>query len=590
MINASTVQNCNTSGTVKGNKHVGGMIGTISNSTLKGTCTKEMTVSGNSNVGGLAGYASTSTIEESSSNITVTATGNVAGGFIAEVVSSTNINNCYSMGEVNGKEDIGGFVGKLNSASIYNCFSNNTAIGTQAGGFISQSTNNANIQNSIAIGNQDARTYKFDNRTAKDQLAGYSNNYEYEKAKGKSIEIKETLDMRDVDFSDKIRIAKRADITNMDFYRNTLGWNNEIWDFTEITSGFIGIKGKYKDEKICILNPEITRNTYQISSAEEFIQKIKEDPDGIFEIVKDIDFTGKTYSGSLITSDFTGIIEGNHHTLSNCKSASVFNTFMGEVHNLNMSNFVNTAKTDYTALFAKRSVNAVFSNMKVAGSVNGRNYAGLISGEDTSSTFENITIAKYKNAAGEMSSQVIGNSNLGLLVGRKSGGSIKNCYVEGNLSSNSGSNIGGITGVSIGNVTIENVISNVYVGGNKASGYAGGFIGNISEDTRIKNSLSMGIVAGNVTKKFTGASDEIIAKTIQNCYEYNETSGNSNINENTNTYIKTATKENVLDKTFYINRVGLDEKIWKFDNLGKEVTYTRMGSTWTEQILYPELR
>ena len=79
---------------------------------------------------------------------------------------------------------------------------------------------------------------------------------------------------------------------------------------------------------------------------------------------------------------------------------------------------------------------------------------GMDGRENANSVFEKITI-KNVNIKGT-------GVYVSVLVGRKYGGRIKDCYVEGNLECHTTEN-GGISGATHQNILVENVISNVNI-------------------------------------------------------------------------------------------------------------------------------
>ena len=72
---------------------------------------------------------------------------------------------------------------------------------------------------------------------------------------------------------------------NKDFYINTLKWNSEIWDFTNIVNeGIPKLKNSDTNNVVNFMGK------ISISSVEEF-EKISEKLDGIYIIEQDIDFS-----------------------------------------------------------------------------------------------------------------------------------------------------------------------------------------------------------------------------------------------------------------------------------------------------------
>ena len=181
---------------------------------------------------------------------------------------------------------------------------------------------------------------------------------------------------------------------------------------------------------------------------------------------------------------------------------------------------------------------------------------------DNNSTFENINVSHASVNAGKDNNQ---GNNVSTFISEKTGGLIKNCYVHGEIF-NKGKNSGGIVGIAHGNVTIENVISNIYLSNssittstNETSGL---FAGELSAETVIKNSAAIGLTKVKEVKKFAGTIKDI--SKIENCYESSSSSGTSNANGSN---IKSIDKGQFKSKDFYVNTLGFDETIWELDNI-----------------------
>lgn len=308
----------------------------------------------------------------------------------------------------------------------------------------------------------------------------------------------------------------------------------------------------------------------KISTIED-IDKIKQDLGGIFVIEGDLDFTDYTNTtNTVITGTFTGKIEGNGHTISNLNNNALFEQFNGTVEDLNMVNCTNTkGTTDFVGIFALKSSNAKFTNMKFTDiTLQGRNNVAIVVAVDNSnSTFDRISI---KNANISGSGVYIAG-----IVGRKYGGTVKNVYVDGNLAITAVANAG-IIGSTETNVTISNVISNVNVertsdSENKNRTQNAGVVGLPNSNTsRISNSLTFGNMSGYVDDmvpyKFMYAQDETWITTMLNkCYEYSEATGKSNSTSNTAGHLDIVSRSD-LNKEFYKN-LEFDENIWDLDNI-----------------------
>ena len=149
----ATIQNCNVAGEVSGYNFAGGIVGAVDgktnnilncsfqgNVTGKGEgrggivgymsgggevsgCFVTGTVTGDKEVGGIAGYG-VGTIKNcyALANVTATATGVNAGG-IAGYAYGVTIENCYYSGEVSAKNYAGGIAGTAWRGTIQNCVS-----------------------------------------------------------------------------------------------------------------------------------------------------------------------------------------------------------------------------------------------------------------------------------------------------------------------------------------------------------------------------------------------------------------------------------------------------------------------------------
>ncbi len=314
----------------------------------------------------------------------------------------------------------------------------------------------------------------------------------------------------------------------------------------------------------------------KITSIEDF-QKLNENPGGIYVLEADLDFTGYTGTGSVITTTFTGKLNGNGHTLSNLNNLSLFNTITGTVENLNIQNFTNiaTSTSDDISAFAKLTNGATIRNLKFDGiTLEGRHRVAVVASFDNqNSTFENISV---RNASVKATGVYVST-----FIGRKYGGTVKNVFVAGSIEIVMTEN-GGIVGAFQKGGTIENVISKVDIHktGNTYSPVAnsefnGGLIGNIYDTPMIKNSIALGNMEGFVDSegvekipyKVTGALPATITATMDNVYEYLGSLGFSSVTEETSTSLKVVTEEEIHTKEFYRDTLHFDETIWNLETI-----------------------
>ena len=494
-----TMRNVN----VSGKKETGALAGNITGSLVENTHVINATVSGTARVGTIAGYVDRSQMIECSANGEVFATEAAVGGFVGEIVNGSVIKDCYSIGKAKGSKDVGGFIGYVNKSSIINCFSNARAEGNEGiASFVGQTVNNSKIKNNITLVNQ-FKGYKFDGRTGSDKFVNFSGNYENEGNAGTS-----TLDRRGVEFKGKIDIAPEVEVKTENFYTETLGWNEEIWDFSKVSSGGI--------PKLRNSDPNDNASavaTYHIKSADEFISKIEADPYAIFIIDNDIDFSSKD---TIIDIEFKGVLEGNNHKLSGNKVPIFNNINKAKITGLILEGSTITAEQDNVGVLAKTAINSEIENVHVieATITGGNDKVGGIVGYAENSILKasssNVSITATGNGVGGLvgeitsstiiensysSGVVLGNQNVGGLVGNVAGSTIKYSY--------SATSVNGMTGIA-------------------------GFIGQSTENSIIQNNIVLGN-QNNKYYKFDGKTENEQFTNYSANYEYKENRGKSTL-------------------------------------------------------------
>lgn len=129
----TTISNCYSSGTVNGTQSVGGLVGTLYQSSVSKSYSVA-TVTGSSYfVGGLVGDNNSSTVSDCYCRGNVSSTGDYVGGLVGR--NLTNIYRSYSTGTVTGSSSTGGLVGS-NSGNCSNSFwdTQTSSMPTSSGG------------------------------------------------------------------------------------------------------------------------------------------------------------------------------------------------------------------------------------------------------------------------------------------------------------------------------------------------------------------------------------------------------------------------------------------------------------------------
>lgn len=140
-------------GRVKGNNHVGGLVGYLqsSSSTITGSDTA-VDVTGYSMLGGLVGDGQFSSIENcyTTGPVTGDENGSGVGGLMGSSMNGGSITNCYATGVVTGGSTTGGLMGS-NKSHVTNCYATGVVTGgSLTGGLVGH--NSGSIINCYATG------------------------------------------------------------------------------------------------------------------------------------------------------------------------------------------------------------------------------------------------------------------------------------------------------------------------------------------------------------------------------------------------------------------------------------------------------
>ncbi|MCK3683234.1 PKD domain-containing protein [Maribellus sp. YY47] len=153
------VDNCFSTGTVKGHYYTGGLAGHLKNYNSKTTLRNSYStcnVSGDSDTGGLVGICETYVSILNCFHSEGIVECNVGcGGLIGNAIDAT-ISKCYSTGKVIGNSRVGGLVGIDAGSTIYNSYSKcpvtSNSTFQSCGGLVGFTVGNAKITNSYSTG------------------------------------------------------------------------------------------------------------------------------------------------------------------------------------------------------------------------------------------------------------------------------------------------------------------------------------------------------------------------------------------------------------------------------------------------------
>lgn len=107
---------------ITGKDIVGSITGRLNYSTMY-SCYCSGTISGNKYVGGLVGYIyNYSTVSISYNSANVSGTGEITGGIVGYSNNHSTVSNCYNAGKISGISKVGGLIGETYTATTKNSF------------------------------------------------------------------------------------------------------------------------------------------------------------------------------------------------------------------------------------------------------------------------------------------------------------------------------------------------------------------------------------------------------------------------------------------------------------------------------------
>ena len=470
----SQISNVYTSGTVTSNDaFVGGLVGDLTDSTATNVYSTA-DVKGSAAVGGLIGFSDGSIVEKAFATGKVTATDGQVGGLIGAMSNGGTVKNSYATGDVNGKVDVGGFVGVISVGSITTTFdtvySTSRVSGSQyVGGFIGfvDTDVTTNIKNAV-----------YNRSTGVDAIGGGSatgiSGKDYEQMIQKSI-------MQNAGFTEDKGWVYTANST-------------PTFGNTTVTGG-----GKtYLDSSITSLS---SGSTYYISTLEQLnnlatLVNNGADTSGV-NFVLDNDIDVSSFTNTIM--DFEGTFYGNGHSLTGLKTA-LFGIVEGNaiVRDLALENMSENGYLAGTVMD-----NSTVDNVYSTGSTN--NNAGLITTLEDNATLKN----SYSTANITTSHGGVG----GLVGVMYDNATIENCFVKNTINQNASHSkynyAGGLVGVVNGG-TIKSSYADCNV---HAYGYAGmtttagSLIGKTSGNVTIENCYATGSIYANKKDFFIGQND-----------------------------------------------------------------------------------
>ena len=566
-LKAGTITGCSVDGgSVTGNNHTGGLVGYNNYKGTISNCYASGCVTGDNNTGGLVG-CNEGTISNCYVAGGVTATGYDIGGLVGSNYGT--ISNCYAAGTVTGNlwnRWVGGLVGR-NGGTIENCYATGSVTGDDYIGGLAGQNYDGTISNCYATGSVTGDDYTGGLVGSNYRAAVFASFWDIETT-GQSGsyggEGKTTVQMKTMSTFFAWAGCENEEVWTIDEGNNypRLAWEGRPGQPLQQLSDFLTGSGTGAD-------PYLIYTAEQLNLIGLFICERNRH----FLLATDIDLSGATCTEFNIIGTryfpFTGVFDGNGHTISNFTYTATDTDYIGVFGYMNDPNAVikdltlvapNVKATGHSGhigcLIGELRDGTVTGCGIEGGSISGHHeVTGGLVGRNSG------TISNCYAAAG-----VTGRDGTGGLVG-SNGGTISNCYVAGSISGDD--HTGGLAGTNSG------TISNCYAVGNvTGERWIGGLVGENYRGT-ISNCYATGIVDGN---DFVGG---LIGYDYENSGDYTKSFWDKEVNPDVNG-IGNADDPNVIgestvnmqtESTFTDAGWDFDMPVWK---ICEAVDYPRL--------------
>lgn len=530
----------NFTGTLDGNQHsieglrvplFGTLGGTVKNLAILNS---EVQLNG-VNGGALANQIEGATVETLLMQNIQLKSENGAGALLAGTMQGSTIRDVFLAGNVavtTGKA--AGFVVNDTGSTVENVYLNVEVQGAEGAGFLAESAGEGRYTNLLSVGNVSPEMPKLMADGSR-----ITNGYEFAAADGVSA-AGETIK------------SVGKEIWTSRFYTENLGFAGEKWNAEKAAENGVALLKGFENR--------VTSFTIQIAQPQQII-KLNQVPEGKFAIAADLDYS--TYSGELVTVEFSGILNGGNHRIIGI-SKPLFQKLKGTVENLQIENCLVESTDTGANVFAKESANATIKNVFFNGiTMNGGTLTGLI-GSDQNSNFDTVGIQNID--------MTVNGAQAGVLLAKASGTQMKDVLITDAKITTEQQYVGGLIGHAE-NVTITKVFadSEVHIPYNKSPEYTSAFIGAVTGNSKITYSTAAGGVYPEDAVKsrykilyMKNSSDRQELQAFTNCF-YNRDTPGTNININDPKGVR---HSELSTGEFYQNTMQLDAKKWEWSKVG----------------------
>ena len=369
---------------------------------------------------------------------------NVAGSVCVGALTGQNcgkVKACYASGKISGNNSVGGLVGQNYGGTVINCYSTGAVTGNGRVGGLVGGTYRGDIRTCYAAG-------KVTGSTDAGGLVGY-------KDKDSGIVIASFWDTeRSGWVTSAAGVGGKTKPMQMAGTFLEAGWDfvgepenglHEVWQMPA-AGGYPVLALFHGYEPPQLTGKGTIEEPYLISSASELGAIVYYDPGAAYLLTDDIDLTGTTWSTDVVIPEFSGVLDGNDHTISNL--------------------LVVIPDSNYVGLFGQLEAGAQVKNLGVVDAVmDGFSRVGILAGSN-----------QGKVANCRTGGDVTGTNRVGGLLGDNSRGDVSDSCSAGKVSGEDF--VGGLVGVNSGSVTDSNSTCEV-----NGSDYVGGLVGHNSSGT-----------------------------------------------------------------------------------------------------------
>ena len=523
----ATIQNCNVTGEVNGSNYSGGIVGYANDNThilncsfqgnVKGNgeerggivghtsigcdvsgCFVTGTVTGEKFVGGIAGWGA-GTIENCYALADVTAEGDSAGGIAGYYCSNFTIENCYYCGNVSEGSSVGGIAGIAWEGTIQNCVS------------LAESVTGSNANRIAGYKNGETLTanYAWSDTTVSGSATPDGADLTYENG---------TLSKQFSAIFGENNSAWKFTEDGLPILKDVGGTQSAYLPPYLTGEGFYG-KGTAE-------NPYEIRNVNDLKLLAEKVNSGTDYAGKYFKQTANIDLENEPnwipIGGTVIEhtstweiSVFKGNYDGDGHKITNLTTTEDSNHvgLFGKAEDATIQNCNVEGKVK-----GYQYAGGIVGGVGVKTKILNCSFQGSVMGEsDCVGGIVGETSSGCEVSGCFVTGTVTGDREVGGIAGTGVG-TIKNCYALANVTA-TGVNAGGIAGKAYG-VTIENCY---YSGEVSAKNYAGGIAGYVSGAKTIRNcvSLAESVTGSEYVNRIAG---QVIGNTsLINNHSYNRT-------------------------------------------------------------------